>query len=86
MERNFEIKHRWVWILNGLVTLGCFIAFLCINGKETVFSFYIPLDVALNVAKTVFFWYNFYEDMNIKADKARLAARMAKPSLNEPLL
>jgi len=76
MERYFAIDHRWVWILNGIVTFACFVSFLIVDGKERVYSFYIPLDFALNIAKSAFFWYHFHQDHKIKAEKVELAKRL----------
>ena len=39
------------------------------DGKEVALRFYIPLDCALNVSKTVFYFYKFYEDKTQKEDK-----------------
>lgn len=89
MERTFVIKHRWVWILNICVTLSCFLAFVLLDGKELVFCYYIPLDLCLNLAKSAFFWFYFYEDKRIKADKIALEKRLSKSSavgVQEPLL
>lgn len=63
MERTMDMKNMWVWILNGVVTVGCFIAFLYIKGSELVIGIYIPLDLFFNIAKTVFYWYYCYVDM-----------------------
>lgn len=76
MERKLQIPSPWMYILNGLVTLGCMIAFLLIDGKEYVFAFYIPLDLALNMCKTAFFWINWYDDKKQKEDAKRVAARL----------
>ena len=62
MDREFAMKYRLVYALNGLVTLGCFIAFLFIDGRELVYTFYIPLDVFLNLSKTAFFFYQKLQD------------------------
>ena len=74
------IKHRWVWLVNIFVTLSCFVAFAVLDGKELVYCYYIPLDLCLNIAKSAFFWFNFYEDKKIKADKVALEKRLYKHS------
>ena len=61
LEREFDTSHWWIFVLNGLVTIGCFIAFLLIDGKELVYSLYIPLDLFLNICKFGFYHYYYYE-------------------------
>lgn len=50
------------WIVNSIVTVGCLIAFLCIDGKEVICAFYIPLDLAINIAKFGFFLRQYFDD------------------------
>ena len=53
MQRKFMMSTMGtvVWVINCIVTLGCLIAFFCIDGHELMIGFYIPLDVALNFSK-----------------------------------
>jgi len=62
MKRVFVTGHRWLWVLSSVVSIGCFIAFLMLNGSELVYALYIPLDFFFNIAKTLFFWWYFYMD------------------------
>ena len=57
MDRQFVMNYKGVYVLNAFVTLGCLLAFFIIDGKELVYTFYIPLDIALNFSKTAFFFY-----------------------------
>ena len=38
MIRTFDMSRWWIWVINGVVTIGCFIAFILIDGKEIVFA------------------------------------------------
>ena len=51
------MEYEWLYVLNLLVTAGCLIAWFIIDGKELVYTFYIPLDIALNISKMIFFFY-----------------------------
>ena len=68
MKREFVTNYWWVYTLNGMVTLGCFVAFFFIDGKELVYTFYIPLDFALNLSKMAFVFYEKHKDQIEKAD------------------
>jgi len=68
MKREFAMDYWWVYILNSVVSLSCFVAFFFIDGKELVYTFYIPLDFALNLSKTAFFFYEKREDQIKKVD------------------
>ena len=74
MEREFKRTpaERIIQILNLVVTLGCFIAYLCVDGKELFMALYIPLDVALVLSKTLYYWYYYYQDLRHKQDKKLL--------------
>lgn len=78
MDRQMDMKNTWVWIVNALVTIGCFIAFLMIDGKELVIALYIPLDLFFNIAKGVFYGYYCYIDMKQKEDSKRVQERIQK--------
>ena len=56
-RRVFERKYKAVWAVNILVTLACGIAYLLIDGKQLVYSLFIPLDIYLNIGRGVFYWY-----------------------------
>jgi hypothetical protein len=62
MTRVFVSGTKWLWILNSVVSVGCFIAFIILQGRELVYALYIPLDLFFNIAKTVFFWWYFAVD------------------------
>ena len=61
MQRKFMMSTMGtvVWVINCIVTLGCLIAFFCIDGHELMIGFYIPLDVALNFSKACFFFMEY---------------------------
>ena len=86
MTRRFVHEGKMIWYANALVTLGCFIAFWMINGKELVYSFYIPLDFALNASKFSFFWYQYWVDKIEKQDHERLQEIMNKKSSQKEAL
>jgi hypothetical protein len=75
MERVFVMNklNVCVWVMNGCICLGSMIAFLMIDGRELVYSLYIPLDFLLNLCKVAFFFYHYYLDSVHKAEVARLA-------------
>ena len=64
MDREFKYAPwtRYVQALNALCTIGCFSAYLALDGKELVLAMYIPLDLTLNFAKTSYFYYYLYLD------------------------
>jgi len=57
-----DSRIPYVWILNVLVVLGCLIAFMCLDGKELVLTFYIPLDAALMISRAAFYWYTYWTE------------------------
>ena len=62
MDREFAYRPwaKFIFIINGLCTIGCFIAYIIVDGKELFLALYIPLDVALNMAKTLFYYYYLF--------------------------
>ena len=71
MERNFDMTMNWIWYVNLLVSIGCFVAYMLIPGKELVFALYIPFDMFLNFCKTAFYWSYYYFD---KVEKEEVEA------------
>lgn len=67
-----------------VVAIACFITFMVIDGKELVYSIFIPLDLFLNISKASFYHWYMYVDKKKKADAERLTHRLA--SVTEPLL
>ena len=61
-RRVFVRRFKGVWIINVLVTLGCGIAYLLIDGKQLVYTLFIPLDIFLNIGRGVFYWYYYFLD------------------------
>lgn len=78
MQRNFVETYWWHYMLVGLVTLGCMIAYFVVDGRENVLTLYIPLDLALVVCKTCYYFYMRYEENTKKKDVKRLARKTAK--------
>ena len=78
MVRTFDMSRWWIWVINGCVTIGCFIAFILIDGKEIVFAQYIPLDLFLTVCKTVFYFYYYHRDKQEKNNDKRIKDRLIK--------
>jgi len=80
MERVFAMSkyNVVIWILNGCVCLGSVIAFLMIDGKELVYSLYIPLDVLLNLCKVGFYFYYYWIDLTEKANAEKLVKAIDK--------
>ena len=78
MKRHFEMDLYLVQILQNVVVLGCFIAYMVIHGKEIMFALYIPLDILFSMSTTAFFWYNYYLDKKIKEDEERLRNRLQR--------
>ena len=78
MVRKFAVSHWSIWVLNSIVTVGCFIAFLFIDGSELVLCLYIPLDLFFNICKSAFFFYYLWVDQKNKHDEKRLAKRLQK--------
>ena len=62
MKRVFDHSRKYVWAINGIISVACFVAFVFISGKELVYSLYIPLDLILNVCKMAFYWYNYFNE------------------------
>ena len=73
MQRVFDTEHSWIWILNGLTVVSCFVAYLVIDGKEIVFALYIPLDLYFQIGKAVFYWGYYWIDHSKKTQSRRLA-------------
>ena len=78
MRRVFDRSWPWMWLFHSLVAVGCFVAFIIIEGNELVYALYIPLDLLLSFGKAAFFWWNYYLDNLRKEDKKKLKARIAK--------
>ena len=78
MERVFDMSRWWIWVINGLVTVGCFVAYILIDGTEVLYAQYIPLDLFLNVCKTIFYFYYYYRDHRDKEDEKRINERVMK--------
>jgi len=84
MVREFDTDQYWLFVLNFVVAVACFITFLVIDGKELVYSIFIPLDLFLNISKATFYHWYMYTDKRNKADAERLNKRLN--SNTEPLL
>ena len=78
MERVFDMSRWWIWVINGAVTIGCFIAYMLIDGAEVLYAQYIPLDLFLNFWKTVFYFYYYYRDLRNKEEEKRISERVMK--------
>ena len=85
-RRVFVRRYKGIWIINILVTLGCGIAYILIDGKQLVYSLFIPLDIFLNFGRGVFYWYYYFLDKKQKAEEAHLKARLAEGVKETPLL
>jgi len=63
VDKQFNYKNWWFWIVSGLVELAVLITFIFTNGYELYFIFWIPTDFMLFVG--MFFYYcltaYFYE-------------------------
>lgn len=75
MERYFVHNHDYIWIFTTLANVGCFIAYLCIQGTELSYSLYIPLDFYFTFSMTAFYWYYYKIESDKKADRERLRKR-----------
>ena len=78
MVRTFDMSRWWIWVINGIVTIACFIAYLLIDGKEIVFAQFIPLDIFLNIMKTAFYFFYYYRDKMDKENEKRIKERIKK--------
>ena len=80
MDREFKYLpwSRYVYLVNALCTIGCFSAYIAIDGKELFLALYIPLDLALNFAKTCYFYFYLYQDRRIKKDKELIEEALEK--------
>lgn len=74
-QRFIEVSHKWLWILNGLITIGCIVAYTMTDGKELVLMYYIPLDFAFNMSRSAFFWYNVFLDKKKMQNDLKLQKR-----------
>ena len=87
MERVLDASNWWIWVVNGVGTLACLIAFCVIDGKQEIYSLYIPLDILINVAKSAFFWmYYFIEKRRLSENEyieKRILERRSKTSLDK---
>ena len=74
MERVFKVSsfERIILSADSIVTIACVIAYLCVDGKELFLALYVPLDAALALSKTAFYWYYFYQDQRQKEEKKLL--------------
>ena len=78
MVRTFHTERWWIWVINAIVTLGCFIAYMLIDGKEVIYAQFIPLDLFLNCCKMIFYLWYYLIDMRDKANDERIKARVKK--------
>ena len=92
MHRKFLITKigKVAWVVNFIVTVGCFLAFCFIDGKELLLALYIPLDMALNVSKAMFFFFEYHKDQKSvheseKHDHVELNSSR-QTEITEPLL
>lgn len=51
------------------------IAYVLTDGKQLIFMYYIPLDFAFVISRTVFFWYNVFLDKKEADNKKKLEKR-----------
>ena len=94
MDREFKYIPwtRYIQILNALCTIGCFISYMCIDGKQLMLALYIPLDLALNFSKTTYFYFYLYQDRRIKRDRELIQeaidrkAQVIPTDVTEPLI
>ena len=82
MTRYFSTNWWGIYVINAIVTISCFIAYFLIDGRQLVYTLYIPLDFLFNFGKVSFYlWYRYQDDLQ-KAEQERLARRLKKkPSL-----
>ena len=94
MTREFVMNHVWLWAVNSIVCLSCYIAYAFIDGNQITFALYIPFDLLLNLAKGAFYWWYYYEDQREKAELAEItnylknsrSERKRTATSTEPLL
>lgn len=62
MDREFMYRpwSKIIFFINAACTIGCFIAYIIIDGKELFLALYIPLDFSLNMSKTAFFYFYLF--------------------------
>jgi len=78
MRRVFDRSWPWMWVIHTLVLVGCFAAFIVIEGNELIYALYIPLDLLFSSGRAAFFWYKYYQDNLRKEDKRKLKHRIAR--------
>lgn len=90
MVREFHDTtcSKVIFVLDALVTVACFISFLVIDGKELVYSLYIPLDLFLGVCKFGFYHWYLYKDKYEKEDQKQLDESLSgnENTHKEPLI
>ena len=72
MVRKFNSEYMWVWIINLLVYIGVIIAYFLVDGHESIYKMYIPLDILLNVSKALYYFMTYWMNKREEQKEAEL--------------
>ena len=72
MEFSFNSDRLWVWWINLAAYVAVVTTYFCVDGHEIIYSMYLPLDMLLNLSKAVYFFWNYYLDIQEKKKKEEL--------------
>ena len=73
MQQYFNNDRSWLWIVNAIVYIAVIIIYFCVDGRELVYSMYLPLDAILNLAKAIYYFASQLKDKRERAKQAELA-------------
>ena len=72
MEFVFNGERLWVWWINLAAYVAVVITYFCMPGHEIIYSMYLPLDMLINLSKAVYFFWNYFFDLQAKKKKEEL--------------
>jgi len=59
MEREFDHKKWWLFVVQAVVYVVIAYLYFTIPGKELAYAIYIPLDFALSLCMVAFYIYYY---------------------------
>ena len=59
MERVFYSRMWWLWVMQGIMYVGVFVAYFMIRGKELVYAMYIPVDGLLTAGLAAYYCWTY---------------------------
>merc|ERR1712060_404097 len=76
MEFTFNDQRLWVWWINLAAYIAVVTTYFCIEGHEIIYLMYLPLDMFMNLSKAVYFFYNYYDNIQEKKKQQELVTSL----------